>query len=87
MRAIATAAAVPHHQHVLMGYVSLVQELWMRGRYTEVGRYTEDGIAQGREHDLDFYVDYLVGHRHRLQVVRGDWDAAETGLRALCRAS
>ena len=82
-RGIATAAAVPHHQHVLMGHVSLVQELWMRGRYAEAGRCVEDGITYGRVHDLDYYVDYLVGHRHRLQVVHGDWTAAEAGLRAL----
>jgi tetratricopeptide (TPR) repeat protein len=83
---IATAAAVPHHQHVLMTYISLVQELWLRGRDADVERRAEEGIAYGREHDLDFYLDYLLGHRLRLLVVRGDWVAAEAGLRAMLAA-
>jgi DNA-binding CsgD family transcriptional regulator len=83
---IATAAAVPHHQHVLMTYISLVQELWQRGRYADVERRTEAGIAYGREHDLDFYLDYLIGHRLRLLAVRGDWVAAEARLRAMLAA-
>jgi len=85
LQGIATAAAVPHHQHVLMTSISLVQELWMRGRYAEVEKRVEDGIAYGHEHDLDFYLDYLLGHRLRLLVVRGDWPAAEAGLRACGR--
>ena len=82
-RGIAVAAAVPHHQHVLMTYISLVQELWIRGRYAEVERHTDDGIAYGSEHDLDFYLDYLVGHRLRLRALRGEWETAEAGLRAM----
>ena len=86
LQGIATAAAVPHHQHVLMTAISLVQELWMRGHYAEVEKRVEDGIAYGREHDLDFYLDYLFGHRLRLLVLRGDWPAAEAGLRAMSAA-
>jgi len=55
----------------------------MRGRYAEVEKRAEDAIAYGREHDLDFYLAYLLGHRLRLLVVRGDWVAAESGLRAM----
>jgi DNA-binding CsgD family transcriptional regulator len=80
---IATAAAAPHHQHVLMGYVCLVQELWRVGSYAEVERHTEDGIAYAVERELGFYLEYLLGHRHRLQALRGGWAAAEAGLRGL----
>ena len=70
---VATAAAVPHHQNVLMGQIALVQELWLRGRYAEVEQRVEEAVGYGREHDLDYFVDYLLVHRHRLQAVRGDW--------------
>ena len=79
---VATAAAVPHHQNVLMGQISLVQELWLRGRYAEVEQRVEEAVGYGREHDLDYFVDYLLVHRHRLQALRGDWATAEAGLRA-----
>jgi DNA-binding CsgD family transcriptional regulator len=79
---VATAAAVPHHQNVLMGQIALVQELWLRGRYAEVERRIAEAVAYGREHDLDYFLDYLLGHEHRLQALRGDWPAAEAGLRA-----
>ena len=71
---------MPHHQHVLMGQICLVQELWLRGRYAEVEQRIEEAVGYGREHDLDYYLDYLLGHRHRLQALRGDWATAEAGL-------
>jgi DNA-binding CsgD family transcriptional regulator/tetratricopeptide (TPR) repeat protein len=80
---IATAASAPHHQHVMMAYVCLVQELWRLGRYAEVAQRVEEGIAYARERELDFYVDYLLGHRHRLQTMGGEWATAESGLRTL----
>jgi DNA-binding CsgD family transcriptional regulator len=67
----------------MMSYVCLVQELWRLGRYAEVEQRVREGIAYARERELDFYLDYLVGHRHRLELLRGDWAAAEAGLRGL----
>lgn len=49
---IATAAAVPHHQHVMMTYVCLVQELWRLGRYTEVEQRIREGCAYAQQREL-----------------------------------
>jgi DNA-binding CsgD family transcriptional regulator/tetratricopeptide (TPR) repeat protein len=80
---VRTAAAARLHQHVMMGYVCIVQELWQLGRIAEAEHHLDDGGAYAHERDVDLYLDYLVAHRLRLREMRGEWDAAEAGFRAL----
>ena len=72
---------------MLLASIALIQELWIRGRYAEVERRVEEGIAYGRDHDLDYFFDYMLGHRNRLQALSGDWVAAEAGLQAMLAAA
>lgn len=84
-RGIAVGAGVPHHQHVMTGHACLVQELWRTGMFTEAGARIEEGMAYAHERRLDLSVACLRGYLHRLELLHGRWDAAETGLRATAK--
>ena len=73
-------AAVPDHATVMIGYVLAVEDLWALGRFADVERYVEAGLAYSRERDLGLYVEHLQAHRLRLSALRGDWAGAEDGL-------
>ncbi len=76
-------AAVPDHATVMIGYVLAVEDLWALGRFADVERFVEAGLAYSRERDLGLYVEHLQAHRLRLSALRGDWAGAEDGLAAL----
>jgi DNA-binding CsgD family transcriptional regulator len=80
---VRTAAALPQHAYVVMGHVLLAQELWHAGRFEEVEQYVDEGLAYAHERDVSLYVDGLHAFRYRLQALRGNWTAAEIGLRRL----
>ena len=69
----------------MTGYVMLVQDLWNAGRYDEVERWIAEATSYASERDLLVYLDHVTAYRFRLQSVRGEWDAAEDGLRRLLR--
>jgi DNA-binding CsgD family transcriptional regulator len=81
----AGAAAVSAHVFAMTGYVVLVQDLWNAGRYDEVEGWIAAATAYAQERDLLVYVDHVTAYRFRRQAVRGEWDAAEAGLRRLLR--
>jgi DNA-binding CsgD family transcriptional regulator/tetratricopeptide (TPR) repeat protein len=80
---IRMATAVPNHLYAMIGYVCVVQELWRLGRFAEADVVIDEGSAYAQERDFDTYLDHLAAHRLRLRALRGEWEAAEIGLRAL----
>ncbi|GAA4802126.1 AAA family ATPase [Actinomycetospora chlora] len=82
-RARELAVAAGHHVFAMHGFVLTVQDLWEVGRCAEAVAVAEEGIAYVEERDLDLYREHLEAHLLRWRAVRGEWDAAEAGLRAL----
>jgi DNA-binding CsgD family transcriptional regulator len=80
---IAHARAGGDHETVMIGYMNLVGVLWRRGRYAELERHLADGDVYGRERDFPTHDRARDAYRYRLLALRGDWDAAERGLREL----
>ncbi len=80
---IALARALPHHEHVLMGYANLVEALWRLGRFAELDGHLEEGTAYARDRDFSTFALFLEAYRNRLLIVRGGWEAGGGGLRAL----
>ncbi|MDF2978301.1 MAG: LuxR family transcriptional regulator [Actinomycetospora sp.] len=82
-RGIALARAAADHQGVMIGYLNTVCGLWAVGRFDEVERYLDAGREYGRDREfrtLDLNREWF---RHQLRLLRGDWDRAEEGLRAM----
>ena len=79
---IAEAAAASAHVVVMTGYVVLVQNLWNAGLPAETERRIAEATAYAHERDLDIYLDNMAAHGFRCQAARGEWEAAEAGLRA-----
>ena len=80
---IAEAAAVSAHVLVMTGYVVLVQNLWNAGLPAETERRIAEATAYAHERDLDIYLDNLAAHGFRCRAGRGEWEAAEAGLRRI----
>ena len=56
------------------------------GRFEEVARWVEEGLAFVRDRGFTSHAYSLEAHRCQLLALRGDWEAAEAGARALLRA-
>ena len=80
---IDAAAALSAHVFVMTGYLVLVENLWQMGLLPETERRIAEAIAYAEERDVDIYLDSIRAHRFRLQASRGEWEAAEAGLREL----
>jgi DNA-binding CsgD family transcriptional regulator len=81
------AVAASAHVFAMTGWGLLVQDLWHDGRYAEAQRFIDEATAYAHERDLLVYLDHVGAYRLRLQAVRGEWEAAEAGLRRLLAAS
>ncbi|MDD7939129.1 AAA family ATPase [Actinomycetospora lutea] len=75
------AETAGQHVFVMYTHVLAAQHLALLGRWTEVVGAVEEGLAHTRERELGVYADHLLAHRHRWLAIRGEWDAAERGLR------
>jgi DNA-binding CsgD family transcriptional regulator len=84
---IAEAAAASAHVVVMTGYVVLVQNLWNAGLPAETERRIAEATAYAHERDLDIYLDNMAAHCFRCQAARGEWEAAEAGLRGIVAAA
>ena len=80
---IDAAAALSAHVFVMTGYLVLVENLWQMGLLPETERRIAEATAYAEERDVDIYLDSIRAHRFRLQASRGEWEAAEAGLREL----
>ncbi|MDD7933888.1 ATP-binding protein [Actinomycetospora straminea] len=75
------AVAVGHHVFVMYTYILAARHLCVLGRFDEVADVVEEGLGYTRERELGIYADHLLAHGYRCQAVRGEWAAAEAGLR------
>ena len=85
-RGIAEARAAGHDEYEARGYTGMVKALIRLGRTAEVLRWVEEGLDRTSRADFHSHAYMLEAHRHRLAVQRGDWAAAEAGLRELVTA-
>jgi DNA-binding CsgD family transcriptional regulator/tetratricopeptide (TPR) repeat protein len=81
LRGIELAREVGDHGSVMIGYVTVVAMLWRLGRHEEMVRYLDEGAEYGRDHDYPTHDRGREVYRYRLLALRGEWDAAEQGLR------
>ena len=64
---------------VAMAYINLCAGLSRLGRYRDMARYAEQGIAYCEQHGLDAWAKWLVSANAEIQLALGLWDqAAET---------
>jgi DNA-binding CsgD family transcriptional regulator/tetratricopeptide (TPR) repeat protein len=80
---IDAAAALSAHVFVMTGYLVLVENLSQMGLLAETRRRIAEATAYAEERDVDIYLDPIRAYGCRLQVVCGEWEAAEAGLRGL----
>jgi DNA-binding CsgD family transcriptional regulator len=80
---IDAAAALSAHVFVMTGHLVLVENLWQRGLLAETERRVAEATAYAEEREVDIYLDSIRAHGFRLQAARGEWEAAEAGLRGL----
>ncbi|MDA0167872.1 LuxR C-terminal-related transcriptional regulator [Solirubrobacter taibaiensis] len=84
---IALARAGGHYEELARGYVNHVELLARVGRYDELERMVGEGLSFARERGFWSHAYNLDVHRCVLLLRRGEWDAAEAGLRALVEAA
>jgi DNA-binding CsgD family transcriptional regulator len=66
-----------------MTYALLVQDLHDLARFEESQRYLDEALVYANDCEVRFFVESLWAFGHRLQTVRGEWEAAEAGLREI----
>jgi DNA-binding CsgD family transcriptional regulator/tetratricopeptide (TPR) repeat protein len=86
MRGLELARANGNHEFVMLGYAYMVFVLWRLGRYEDMLRYLDEGSEYGADHDFLMYEQTREAYRYRLLAMRGEWEAAEQGLRELLGA-
>lgn len=84
---IARAAAVAAHVVVMTGYVLLVEGLWNLGVLADTDRAIAEASAYAQDRDVGIYLDDIEAHGFRLRSLRGEWEAAEAGLRRIVAAA
>ena len=80
---IDAAAALSAHVFVMTGYLVMVENLWQMGLLEETERRIAEATAYAEERDVGIYLDSIRAHGFRLQAARGEWEAAEAGMREL----
>jgi DNA-binding CsgD family transcriptional regulator len=77
---MAAAEVVGRHEFVPLACTWLSMGALRHGRPDEVATWTARGIAYSEEHQLDIGLTTLRMLLHELQLRRGEWEAAQTGL-------
>ena len=83
LRSMAQAAALGNHEYVMRAYYNLIEGLWRLGDYRGALSYIEQAENFGRDRDFRVYGYMFAARRCRLALMRGQWAAAEAGLREL----
>ena len=83
LRSMAQAAALGNHEYVMRAYYNLIEGLWRLGEYRQALGYLEQAENFGRDRDFRVYGYMFAARRCRLALMRGQWAAAEAGLREL----
>ncbi|WP_270006298.1 ATP-binding protein [Solirubrobacter deserti] len=84
---IALARAGEHFEALARGYVNHVELLARVGRFDELVAEIDAGLEFTRDHGFWSHAYNLDVHRMVLLLRRGEWDAAEAGLRELVSAA
>ncbi len=71
------------HECVARGYTNIAEPLYRLGHLDELARVLDEGLAFTRERGFWSHTYNLEVHRCLLLLRRGDWDAADAGLRDL----
>jgi DNA-binding CsgD family transcriptional regulator len=71
------------HDNVAIGYLNLVGTLWRQARYTDLELHSAAAAAYTRDRDFPTHERGIAAYNYRLLALRGEWDTAEEGLRAL----
>ena len=82
-QSLALALALGHHEFVARAYTNVNEVLYRFGRWDAMERSLADGLAFTLERDFRSHAYNLEVHRCLLLLHRGQWDAAESGLREL----
>ena len=85
-QSLALAYALGHHEYVARAYTNLSEVLYRYGRWTELDRLLGEALEFTLDRGFRSHAYNLEVHRCLLLARRGDWDAAEDGLRALIRS-
>ena len=83
LASMAKATELGNHEYVMRAYYNLVEGLWRLGRYDEALGYIEQAENFGRNRDFRAHGYMFTARRCRLALMRGRWEEAEAGLRAL----
>jgi len=80
-RSVELARQTGNHEYVIRGYYNLAEGVWRLGRYEAALAYVAAGEDYGRDRDFPAHQYFFRARRHRLAAMRGEWTAAEAGLR------
>jgi DNA-binding CsgD family transcriptional regulator/tetratricopeptide (TPR) repeat protein len=83
LRALDLALADANHEHVLRAYYNLIEGLWRLGRHDDATRYLDAAQEYARSREFFAHSYMFEARRSRLAAMRGEWAAAEAGLRDL----
>jgi DNA-binding CsgD family transcriptional regulator/tetratricopeptide (TPR) repeat protein len=84
---LALAVDADLDEYAARGYTNLGEALYRFGYLDELGRCLDDGLRFTREHGFWSHAYNLEVHECLLLMRRGDWDAAQDGLRDLVAAT
>jgi DNA-binding CsgD family transcriptional regulator len=70
-------------EDVMMGYLSLVPLLWRAGRFADAAQHLDRWEAEASEQEFLTHDQNRASYRFGLQAMRGEWEAAEAGLRQI----
>ena len=83
LRSMALARSAGTTEDVMMGYLSLVPLLWRAGRFAEAAHHLERWEAESGDQEFLTHDHTRASYQYGLRAMRGDWAAAEEGLRAI----
>jgi DNA-binding CsgD family transcriptional regulator/tetratricopeptide (TPR) repeat protein len=81
--ALAIAVAAGSHEAAARAYINIGEVVQGLGDWPAVAANVEVGLAHAAEHGLWQHAYLMELCHHQLQIHRGEWAAAEAGLRAL----
>jgi DNA-binding CsgD family transcriptional regulator len=82
-RSLDLAIAAGLEEHVARAYTNLGATAVELRDYAFGRRHLDAGIAYCAERDLDAWLIYMLGHRARVELDQGEWDAAAMSARAV----
>ena len=82
-RALQVALEVGSQEHAVRAYAVFACNSITVRDYAIAPRAADDAVRYAREHDIDAFVQYLLGWRAHMHVERGDWSRADEDVHAV----